>query len=490
MLLKFTGPGIILGKILKPQNFIFIYLIAFALIPIFFRSSLPHDMSENLYWGKELICGYPKHPPLFAWLSYTFFKLSFSIPESQYILTQLNLAVGIFFIFKISMLLFNDTKKSYAALLISLSALAFSFGNDKFNANTILLSLLPASFYFFMRLLKFQKKVDAFLLGIFAALAVVGKYFALLFLGLMFLFYIFSKEGKRQLKTPLPYIVLFSFLIGISWHICWIFENDFITIKYALNKSAVHYVDSWKFPLQFILMQIVFYGSAVFAYAFSNKALKIIPHNIKIFDTLEKFVIYISVLPSATLFFISLIFNTRIGSMWGVNMISLIGPYMLVVNKNSKFNFLRLQKFAFYSFLVVAVGMSMRYIFANYISLEKSSSSLRAREIARIIDSRCYKNLKNQKIKYINADKKTDVLHAYLKDDPSFYSYDLTSTPWIDEKKALKEGFLYTRFFKKKEQNINSMRAEVHAPIIFDEVITLDDSFAIYFAFIKENGDV
>ena len=92
--------------------FILTYIAVFSLIPILTRNVIPFDMVENLYWGKEWQLGYEKHPPLFAWISEIFFKISFSIPESLYVLTQLNLLLGLFFIFKISQLAYNNKTKS------------------------------------------------------------------------------------------------------------------------------------------------------------------------------------------------------------------------------------------------------------------------------------------------------------------------------------------------------------------------------------------
>jgi hypothetical protein len=66
------------------------YFSVFSFIPMITRNIIPHGVIENLYWGKELQLGYSKHPPLFAWISYLFYRLCFSWPESLYILTQLN----------------------------------------------------------------------------------------------------------------------------------------------------------------------------------------------------------------------------------------------------------------------------------------------------------------------------------------------------------------------------------------------------------------
>ena len=77
----------------KRLQFVLLFAAVFSLVPILFEKVLPYDMLENLYWGKEWQLGYDKHPPLFAWISYAFFKLCGSVPESLFLLTQLNFFV-------------------------------------------------------------------------------------------------------------------------------------------------------------------------------------------------------------------------------------------------------------------------------------------------------------------------------------------------------------------------------------------------------------
>ncbi|MDR2158248.1 MAG: glycosyltransferase family 39 protein, partial [Holosporaceae bacterium] len=246
------------------RRLIIAYLAAFSLIPMITRNIIPHDMIENLYWGKETLLGYAKHPPLFAWISYFFYKCFFSWPESLYLLTQLNLLLGFYFLFQTAKLIFKDEVKSYASVLIFMASVCAAFGNEKFNASTILMSLLPAINYFFVRLLKFNKNSDGILLGIFSALAFLGKYFALLHIGCMGLFLISDRDRWKFLRTPPIYWAAIVFLAGVSWHLFWMADNDFITLKYALDKSVnspKNYFSAWNF----VMMQCLFFGTSFWA---------------------------------------------------------------------------------------------------------------------------------------------------------------------------------------------------------------------------------
>ncbi|MCR5225252.1 MAG: glycosyltransferase family 39 protein, partial [Alphaproteobacteria bacterium] len=402
-------------------NFIFVYLAAFALIPMVIRNELPYDMIENLHWGKELQLGYEKHPPLFAWISFFFYKSCFSWPESLYILTQLNLFVGLFFVFKISELLFNDRQKSWASVLVFMTSVCAVFGNEKFNANTILMALYPMMFYLFIRMIKFQRKTDAFALGVVGAAAVVGKYIALGYLGCMGLFLLLDKECRALLKTSLPYIAGVAFLIGISWHVVWMSEHNFITLRYALDKSTDAQKDYFS-SFNFIGMQILFYATAFWAFAYSyTKKISLLPPLKAHYSSEENFILFISIVPQALLFFISLFTGMRIGCFWGTNMFMTLGAYLFILNKE-EFDFDRLFKFAKIISVVFAVVLTAKLGIARLFLREYDpTNAINMRQVARCINEDWQKQFGDEKIKYVRTNKAVRSLHLFLKDSPSAY---------------------------------------------------------------------
>ncbi len=490
--------------------FILTYIAVFSLIPILTRNVIPFDMVENLYWGKEWQLGYEKHPPLFAWISEIFFKISFSIPESLYVLTQLNLLLGLFFIFKISQLAYNNKTKSYASVLIFMSSAAAILGNEKFNATTILFSLLPATFYYFLRMIKFGRKRDAALLGIFAALAFIGKYISLLFFGCMGIFLLINSDCRKILKTPLPYIAVAVFLLGISWHIYWICSNDFVTINYALEKSTLA-KKSPMFAVKFLLMMLFFFSTSFLAACFAFSSSDDDPHvslhrslrdklrkmfrdvnfiygkdrNNENYSTEEKFIIAMTLAPSAILFLSALFTGMRIGSFWGASLMTTIGIYLVIINKKSP-NISRLYKFTkwmtwfFAAVLVVKLGVLRQVLRDSH-----PAYAIDYRAVSRQIEQDYARLFPNQKIENIVSDKDTTPLHIYLKDYPSFYITKIHCTQCLFTEKGNDSTNRIATFTYKNAADIENFRKFYADGIILENDINICGDWKLHYAFLK-----
>ena len=422
----------------------FAFLLVFALIPTIMRDTLPHDMIENLYWGKEWQLGYDKHPPLFSWISYAFYKICFSVPESMYFLTQINLGVGLFFIHKIALHIFKEKKTANVSILFTLCCLAFSFGNDKFNANTILISLLPAIYYFCLKFIELQAFKYTILIGLLSGMAFLGKYFAGIFLAIIggfFLYFLCNKNNKERTNIILYLLAgIFVFLLVITPNIIWLVQNDFITLQYAATKAATGLNKSYFFCWNFLLMILLFYGTSIFVFKVSK--CRFSNFNIHQFSIDEKFVICVSVFPCLFLFLVSLATGMRIGSLWCVNMIPLFGVILVLFANKQSLDFRKIAKNTVYFSLLCASAMVVRFAYAKFfIPIEKSTSSLDMRKIAKNIE----KNISDFDIKYIDCDKKTDALHIYLKSNPSLYLLDNKKQIWIKETPN-KQNIIVTRF--------------------------------------------
>ena len=135
-----------------------------------------------------------------------------------------------------------------------------------------------------------------FLFGIFSALGFLSKYLFIYILFATFLFLLFNfKKNKIFLKNYFL-SVLTSFIIVLP-HLIWLFENNFTTINYGLNRSSlisVELIDYLLNPLTFIFKQlfILIPFFLLFLILFKNLKLRIDYKNKKTF-----FLISICVLP-------------------------------------------------------------------------------------------------------------------------------------------------------------------------------------------------
>jgi len=502
--------------LLKDRRFQFIifFAVAFSVIPILFEKVLPYDMLENLYWGKEWQLGYDKHPPLFSWVSYIFFRLCGSIPDSLFVLTQLNLLLGCFFVFKISRLIGHDMDRSFASVLFFLCSGASVLGNTKFNATTILCSLLPMLFFLCIRIIKFRKVTDAVLLGIVAMLTCISKYIALLYLGIAFLFLITDKDCRSLLKTPLPYITICVFMISISWHIWWIFDSDFATLRYAMEKSIAgcsHRLES----LKFLAMLLLFFGTSFWALKCSTKEWFIT----KKYSSLPieaRLIFHVTFSPIILLFFLSLVFGMQIGSYWGSSMGMLLGVWFCILNEDISYDSLfRFTKRIFVFFVLAMILMMCgTKIFSHWDLLKQNEIISRTTDgklirkaesklihdaylladvskIAKIIENKKQEILGARRVSILHASKEAVFLHAYLKDSPSFYNAEKNcSFSMYDFKKT---GIhLMARMMIRKSDSENPIETEyqrkVQTPntkLIASGSINVVENVYLYYAFVE-----
>lgn len=464
-------------------QYVVLFACAFALLPILLRNVIPYDMVENLYWGKEWQLGYDKHPPLFAWISIAFVRLCASIPESMYFLTQLNLLVGCFFIFKIAILIGKSRDVAFASVLFFLTSAASVFGNTKFNATTILFSLLPIVFYLFIRMIKLRKISDAVLFGIFAMLACIGKYFALLFLGCIGLFVLCDRQGRELLKIPLLYIALGIFLISISWHVFWMFQHDFVTLKYGLEKSLVTHLNRG-YAFNFLMMLFLFFGTSFWALYVSlrDRSLKLKPYYGYSFE--ERFVLVITLAPMVIMFTMSLITGMRIGSFWCVNMLMLLGICFNILFRDIDFD--KLLEFAkkLFAFFIIAMILQLgigRCFWKHY----DPSEAIDVRKVVHCIENDWYNCFGEKKILELHADKATSFLHAYLSDSPSLYDtkhlrqfkvFDTYNRPGI---------FLVTFLANQQDNQIEKFTNEYNDKIVSSGIVHVIHKYFVYYAFIE-----
>ncbi|MDR0555831.1 MAG: glycosyltransferase family 39 protein [Holosporaceae bacterium] len=443
-------------------------------------------MIENLYWGKELQPGYGKHPPLFAWISYLFYRLCFSWPESLYILTQLNLLLAFFFIFKISKLIFiedSDGHKSYASVLIFMASVCSVFGTEKFNANTILMSLVPAVDYFFIRLLKFGKNEDAILLGVVSALSFLGKYFALLHLGCIFLFLILNREGRRLLLRPQIYIAGVVFLFGIFWHIIWMEQTNFSSLRYAMDKS-INWTRSRLSTLNFMAMQTIFFASSFWACAHaSQEKIRLWPD--RRYSAEKYFVLFATVIPNILLLLISLGTGMRLGSFWGVNMLMMVGIYLQIINESMNlrrlFDFVRKISCFFAIVLILKLGVA-RQLLQN----RDPTYAINIREIARQIDSDWSTKFGgHEQMKILKTDKTTSALHIYLKNSPSSYDVEHCDLYNFQDSRPHGQNVVLASLCHRNNKKMQDIQEVYGRDILFENTIPMRGDFFVYYAFVN-----
>lgn len=193
------------------------------------------DMAEAWAWGKEFQLGYYKHPPLFAWAAGLWFHV---LPRADWafqLLSALNGALGLLGVWAVAGQLVDRGGRDQALLIAILTPLYGPLAL-KFNANAVLLSLWPFAAYFLIRSLTRQTLRDAVGLGVFAGLAVLGKYYSLLLLVSLLGAAIMHPSASRWWRSPAPLVAVCAGAAVLAPHMAWLIRHDFQTFAYVASK--------------------------------------------------------------------------------------------------------------------------------------------------------------------------------------------------------------------------------------------------------------
>ena len=147
---------------------------------------------------------------------------------------------------------------AFLSVLLLESIFYYNYTSPEFNVNISQLPFWAFSIFFAWRCIKYDKYLDYIFLSITLGLGILSKYiFLYLVLGikLLFLYLLIKKKIKSYNFLIIGPLVL---LIVLP-HIFWLFDNNFITLSYGINRTggAGNLMDHLIFPITFIFKQLI-----------------------------------------------------------------------------------------------------------------------------------------------------------------------------------------------------------------------------------------
>ena len=299
--------------------FVTTHLILWTVVPTITNSNLPLDTIEALAWGSNLDWGFNKHPPLSAFFPEVFFQIFGPQDWAYYFLSQIFVVISFFIIFKLSQEILNDGTLSLLSVFLIEGIYFYNFTTPEFNVNVCQLPFWCLTVYYTWKIYN-SKKIelyDCILLGATAAFGILSKYlfiYLLVAIDLLFAYLIFFKKSK---KFDFKYLVsLEVFFVILIPHIIWLFNNDFITIKYGFARAGLdegQIINHLKYPLIFTLKQI---GILIPFLILVWLLIKKIPKKLNLKDEKLLFLIFINLVPIVLVFMTALITGSKIRTMW------------------------------------------------------------------------------------------------------------------------------------------------------------------------------
>ena len=317
--------------------FVTTHLILWTVVPTITNSNLPLDTIEALAWGSNLDWGFNKHPPLSAFFPEVFFQIFGPQDWAYYFLSQIFVVISFFIIFKLSQEILNDGTLSLLSVFLIEGIYFYNFTTPEFNVNVCQLPFWCLTVYYTWKIYN-SKKIelyDCILLGAAAAFGILSKYlfiYLLVAIDLLFAYLIFFKKSK---KFDFKYLVsLEVFFVILIPHIIWLFNNDFITIKYGFARAGLdegQIINHLKYPLIFTLKQI---GILIPFLILVWLLIKKIPKKLNLKDEKLLFLIFINVVPIVLVFMTALITGSKIRTMWITPFYLFFGTLFIYLLKN------------------------------------------------------------------------------------------------------------------------------------------------------------
>ena len=327
--------------------FVTTHLILWTVVPTITNSNLPLDTIEALAWGSNLDWGFNKHPPLSAFFPEVFFQIFGPQDWAYYFLSQIFVVISFFIIFKLSQEILNDGTLSLLSVFLIEGIYFYNFTTPEFNVNVCQLPFWCLTVYYTWKIYN-SKKIelyDCILLGAAAAFGILSKYlfiYLLVAIDLLFAYLIFFKKSK---KFDFKYLVsLEVFFVILIPHIIWLFNNDFITIKYGFARAGLdegQMINHLKYPLIFTLKQI---GILIPFLILVWLLIKKIPKKLNLKDEKLLFLIFINLVPIVLVFMTALITGSKIRTMWMTPFYLFFGTLFIYFLKD-KINIKKLNSF-------------------------------------------------------------------------------------------------------------------------------------------------
>ena len=416
--------------------FLISHLLLWTLIPSISNVNLPLDTIEALAWGSNLDWGFNKHPPFSALAVEFFFKIFGNNDWAYYFLSQIFVVTAFYYVWKVSNELLQNKIYSLLSVFLLSGIYYYNFTTPEFNVNVSQLPFWALSVYFFWKGINLNKNTDWILFGIVSALGFLSKYLFIFILLALFIFFISNyKKYKKSLNK-----YFFSILLSIALltpHFYWLFENNFITISYGLNRTGIselNYIDYFKNPIIFLIKQsIILIPFFLLLYVIVKK----IKFSINKKNKETIFLLSINLIPIVLILATSIIMGAEIRTMWMTPFYLFFGVLFVYIFKNS-IDLKKIKKF-YYIFLFFFIFSPSLYLTISLADKTKRTD-YPGKEIARLVQNKWDDNFINE-IKIVIGDEWS----------AGNLSYHLYSRPvWINDLKnetsniTKDQGVIYT----------------------------------------------
>ena len=397
--------------------FLLLHLTIWTIVPSVTNLNLPLDTIEALAWGSNLSWGYTKHPPISAFMVEFIHSFFGSQDWSYYFLSQIFIIIGFIYVWKFSNLIFKEKIYSLSSIFFLEGVFFYNFTSPEFNVNICQIPFWALTVYYSWRSIKYEKISDLVLLGIFMSLGFLSKYlFIYLILAVKFIFILkIFKDKYFNLKLLIPGII---FLLILTPHLIWLFDNNFISLTYAFNRTGIdenNLINHIYNPFLFLLKQIgILIPVIILIFSFA----KLKKLNLTILKKDRYFLLFINIIPILLVLLTSFVSGAKIRTMWMTPFYLFLGVLLIQLYKETlKRNYKRF--FAVFIFFFILSPIS--YL-AVSLSNEYKRTDYPGKEISNLVQRRWNNNFSNNIAVVVGDEWFAGNLSYHLQSRPIWYN--------------------------------------------------------------------
>lgn len=306
-------------------------LTFWTLMPSLLLKNTYVDILENLAWGQHLQWGYDKDPFLGGVITYFGYLLSGKQIWSAYLFSQISIVICFWAVWQLAKRILPPIHALIAvSLLVTIHF--FNHSSPEFNDDILQLPLWALTCLYFYDAIQHQKITRWLLVGVFAGLALMAKYYSIMLLFSMLFFALMNEDARKSFTKPGIYLAILVFSIIVTPNLIWLVKNSFISIHYAFDRAAIGQSNNNKWlehlssPLSYLfcMVEVILPPLLVTLLCFRERnKLKL-----KTFD--QQFLLFLCFGPLALTTIFSLFTGAHIHFMWATPLFSLFGIFLMV----------------------------------------------------------------------------------------------------------------------------------------------------------------
>lgn len=212
------------------------HLVVWTFLRSLTQPNAPLDVVEMAYLGHEWQLGYPKHPPLAAWLTESVLALSGNSLWAVYLAAQLAMIVCFWAAWRLGREILSPGAALLATALLE-CCIYYNFTTSELNNNIALYPFWALAVLFFFRALATGAAKPWGATGACVGLGLLAKYSMGMLVLPMLAFMLLNRTARRHWSSPGPYLALVTALVLFAPHLYWATQHHFPGIQSALDRT-------------------------------------------------------------------------------------------------------------------------------------------------------------------------------------------------------------------------------------------------------------